>query len=395
MKQIFFIICLLTGTTTAFCQDSYVSLDGQIIPGKFENYKEWSKNPSSVLFKSDNGTVITLTPENCKSFVAGIDTYVSYHGTRIINTENALKNTGLFSPVPTTDTVNIFLHQVYQFENYKLYKLFDNKRTNFYFSDNTAIEELPFYETLERNVVVPFSGYKTLLNKEFADKNIPGFQEKINKLDYKENDLIDFLANVLNDKSHSSEKLRNKYPSETFIGVGLNANVGTLENIYGKYTFHQTNFGPSFELGLRLYSQRNFGKLFFQPYINAFPLLSNFKDAPARVKAMVVAVNLGAGYLFVKKSNFSFYAEAAGSLPILFNLQTENISGNYVKSIGLDDRITVHPELGVILNKHWNIAVNDMLAIRLPFYSNQEYAYKLSQVSLIIRYAFIREHSKK
>jgi hypothetical protein len=395
MKQLLFIICMLACSAAAFCQDSYVTLDGQTIPGKIENYKEWSKNPSTVLFKDNNGTEITLTPENSKSFSAGNDQYVSYHGTRIINSENALKNVGLISSVTTTDTVNVFLHQIYKFENYKLYKLFDSKRTNFYFSDNDYIHELAFYETLEKNYAVAFTGYKNMLNKEFSDKNISNFQESIDRLVYKENDLINFLANALNDQSHSSQKLRNKYPTEFLIGVGANANVGTLESIFGKYTFHQTSFGPSLELGMRVYSQRNFGKFFFQPYINAFPLLSNFTDAPAKVKAMVVAVNLGVGYLLVKKPNFSFYAEAAGSLAIFFNLQTRNINGNYVKAEGLDDRITVHPELGVILNQHWNIAVNDMLATRLPFYSNQEYAYKLSQISVVTRYAFIQGHSTK
>jgi hypothetical protein len=395
MKQALFICLLLFYSSFAFCQHSYVTSNGQTILGTIENYREWSKNPTTVLFKDNSGTAITLTPQNCKSFTAGSDTYVGYNGTRILNTDNAMRSQSVQSNVIIRDSVHVFLRQIYQFNNYTLYKLFDKKRTNFYFSDNGDIKELEFYETIENKDIVPFNGYKSFLNDEFSDKNIAGLQQKINTLSYKENDLINFFADILNDKQHSSENLRNKYPGEILIGIGANQNVATLEN-NGPYIFHRTSVSPSFEFALRIYNQRNFGRIFFQPSINAFSLLSDFSKAPAKVKAMVVTFNLGAGYMFVKKPDFSFYVEAAGALPVLFNFQTQQgTNGKYVKSHGPDDRITVHPEAGIIIKRNLNISASYLLPIRLPFNSNIGYAYKLSQASIALRYAFIQGNGKK
>lgn len=395
MKQILSISFILFYSSFAFCQHSYETSDGQTIPGTIKNYKEWSKNPTTVHFIDNSGKTITLTPQNCKSFTAGSDKYVSYNGTRILNSDNAMKSQSVQSDSLIRDSVHVFLRQIYQFNNYALYKLFDSKRTNFYFSDNGDIKELEYYETIEHNTIVPFDGYKSFLNREFSDKSVAGFQYKLNSLVYKENDLLDFFADVFNDKQHSSEKLRNKYPGEILIGVGANQNVATLEN-NGPYIFHRTSISPSFEFALRIYNQRNFGRIFFQPSINAFSLLSDFSKATAKVKAMVVIINLGAGYLFVRKPDFSFYGEAAGALPVLFNFQTQQGSnGKYIKSHGPDDRITVHPEAGIIIKRNLNISASYLLPIRLPFNSNYQYAYKLSQASVVFRYAFIQGHAKK
>lgn len=306
-----------------------------------------------------------------------------------------MKSQSLESNVLTRDSIHIFLREIYHFNNYSLFKLFDKKRTNFYFSDNGDIKELEFYETIEKKDIVPFNGYKSFLHNEFSGKNIDGLQQKINILSYKENDLINFVADILNDKQNASEKLRNKYSSEILIGIGANQNVATLED-NGPYIFHRTSVTPSLEFALRIYNQRNFGRIFFQPSINAFSLLSDFSKASANVKAMVVTINLGAGYMFVRKPDFSFYVDAAGALPVLFNFQTQQGSnGKYVKSHGPDDRITVHPETGIIIKRNLNISASYLLPIRLPFNSDIRYAYKLSQASVALRYAFIQSNAKK
>ncbi len=395
MKQGIFISFLLFYSLFSFSQNSYVTLDGQTIPGTIENYKEWSKIPTTALFKDNSGTIITLTPQNCKSFTAGSDTYVSYNGTRILNTDDAMKSQSIQSNELIKDSVHVFLRKIYQFNNYILYKLVDKKRSNFYFSDNDNIQELEFYETLDNKDIVPFNGYKIFLNNEFSNKDIPGLQHKINLLAYKETDLINFFAEILNDKQHSSGKLRNKYPGEILIGLGANQNIASLEK-NSSSLFHGNSFTPSLEFALRIYNQRNFGKIFFQPSINIFSLLSDLSKASSKVKAMVVTINLGAGYMFIKKPDFSFYVEVAGALPVLFNFQTQQGSnGKYIKSVGPDDRITVHPEAGIIIKRNLNISAAYLLPIRLPFNSDVQYSYKFSQASVTLRYAFIQGHKMK
>jgi len=391
MKPMLLLAFMVMSTSFAFSQDSYVTTNGETIQGKIENYKEWSKNPTSVIFKDIANRTITITPENCKSFSSGLDQYVSYHGTRILNSENVIGTQELQSDQMVKDSINVFLRKIYQYQNYSLYKLFDSKRTNFYFSDGRDINELEFYETLNSSTAIPFYGYKYFLQQQFKNKNIPQLDFKVQHLNYKENDLINFFAGIFNDQAHATEKLRNKYPSEILIGLGANSNVAGLEDVYGRYTFDNTSFSPSLEVGLRIYSQRNFGELFFEPAVSVMSLSNSFNKDYFKVKTTMVNFSLGAGYAFVKKANFTFYAVGAGSLPVLLNFETRKGSSNkYVPTPGPDDRITVRPELGVAIKKSLNISVAGMLPIRLPFTADQTNAYKVSQATVALRYAFIQ-----
>lgn len=394
MKQIFFISLLLVCSLFSFSQDSYTTLDGKTVSGTVENYKEWSKNPTTALFKQNNGKEITLTPDNCKDFTAGSDYFTSYNGTRILNSTDILSNE-LKSDKMVKDSVHVFLRRIYRLNNYAVYKLYDNKRINFYFSSDGNIEELEYYETLTNNAAEPFNGYKDYLLQQFSGKGIKNLQGKINDLDYKENDLLDFFSYVFGDKLNTSEKLRNKYASEFLLGAGLNESFGKLETTDGANSFRGNSFAPSLEIGLRIYSQRNFGKLFFQPTITLMPLYSSFRQNTFKTQATLVNANLGIGYMFVKKEHFSFYVDGAGGLTLLFGYQTkEDYRGGFVKSKGADNRMTVHPEIGVLLSKKLNIAFSEMLAMKMPFWANMAFDYKVSQTSLSIRYAFVQKKKK-
>ncbi len=397
MKKILSCSVLLFYGSLVFSQDMYVTLGNQTIQGTIENYKEWSRNPNTVVFKeSVSGAIMNLTPQNCKSFTARSDKYISYNGTRILNSDNIIYSQGVQNDQLIKDTIQVFLRQIYQFKNYTLYKLFDNKRINFFLSDNGDIKELEYYESINNGMATPFNGYKTYLYRLFYNQDINALQHKIDILNYKENDLVYFFADIFNDKSHALQKLRNNYPPEILVGAGANVNLSTLEDIYGRYTFHQTNFSPSFEFGLRIYSQRNFGRLFFQPSISVIPLSNSFEGDNFKIKATLVNINLGAGYKFMKKSEVSFYAEAAGSLPVFFNFQTrKGAGGKYVGTSGPDNRASIHAELGVIIKQSLNISFGGILPVRLPFNSDHVYAYKLSQLSVALRYAFIHQGIKK
>jgi hypothetical protein len=396
MKKII-IPFLLFLSSSAFSQDSYISNDGQTLNGQVLNYKEWAKNPSEVKFQKTDGSVITLTPENCGSFVAGTDKYLSYHGTRVANTDNVLVSRNDDGATMIKDTVNAFLRQVYQFDGYTLFELFDNKRINFYLNKNGNIKELEYYETIKDGTVDPNNSYKAYLYHEFAGKGIKDFQVEIKKLSYNENDLENFFADVLGDHSHTSEKLRNKYPSEILLGVGANVNSGTMHSWTNYPYYHQTTFSPSVEFGLRLYSQRNFGKFFFQPTIGVMPLSNTFKASGIQtkiVKATEVNVAIGAGYMFLKKQDISVYADGAALLCILANYETKDGDRKYVGTDGSDARITGQVELGVIVRRNLNISVRNSFPIRIIFPANTNYTYKLSQLSLAVRYAFIHGHKK-
>ena len=397
MNKLLLISFLTFCATAAFSQDSYITPDGQTVNGSVENNREWLKNPLSVVFTKSDGSTISLTPENCRSFTAGTDSYLSYHGTRVANPENVLSSHNDEGPAIIKDTVNAFLRQVYQFDGYGLYELYDNKRINFYLDKNGSIRELEYYETIKDGNVDPFNSYKAYLYQEFAARKTTNFSDKLKNLHYNENDLHNFFAAVLGDQAHASEKLRNKYPAETFVGVGANVNSGTMHSWTSYPYFHQTTFVPSVEFGLRLYSQRNFGKFFFQPTIGVMPLLNTFKAsaiATKIVKATQVDVAIGAGYMFLKKQDISVYADGAALLSLFANYETKDGNSKYVGSGGSDGRITGQAELGVVIRRKLNIAFRNTFPIRMMFPANTNYTYKLSQVSLALRYAFVHDRTK-
>ncbi len=393
----FIIPFLLFLGNSAFSQDSYFTNDGQAVNGHVLNYKEWSKNPTAVKFQKADGSVVTLTPENCESFFAGTDKYLAYHGTRVANTDNVLVSRNDDGAKMIKDSVNAFLRNVYQFDGYTLYELFDNKRINFYVAKDGDMKELEYYETIKDGNVNPYNLYKAYLYQQFSDKGVKGFQDKIKTLRYKENDLQNFLAAVLGDQSHKSEKSRNKYPSETLVGIGADMNSAMIHSWSSYPTYHQTSFSPSVEFSLRLYSQRNFGKFFFQPTLGVMPLSNTFKASAIQtkiVKATVVNVAAGAGYMFLKKHDIAVYADGAAALCILANYETKEGDKKYVGTDGSDARISGQAEVGVIIKRHLNVSLRNTFPVRLLFSSNTNYTYKLSQTSLVVRYAFIHNRNK-
>ena len=211
---------------------------------------------------------------------------------------------------------------------------------------------------------------------------------------YQETSLVNFFADALKDRLHASEKLRNKYPAETFIGAGAIANFGSLTNASGK-AYQQTAISPSFDIGLRLYSQRNFGKLFFQPSINVTALTNGFNGDLLKVKTILANAKIGPGYAFYKKPDLTIYGVAQAGLTFFFGYQTaRGANGQYVKEGSPIDKVTVFPEVGATINNKLNIALAGTLPVKTSFISDRNYFYKISQASLIVRYVLTKNTKK-
>ena len=351
--------------------------------------------------ESATGSEVILTPQSCISFAAGRDTFISYHGSRIMNTDNVLDVSGYNSAEMRKDSIRVFLRQAYHNGDYILYKLTDATRINFYFSDHSTVRELEYYEYVKENKdndrndnAVSFDGYKQYLFVLLANKNIRNLSARLNAVPYKEIDLVNFLASVLHDKGQSTVARRNRYPAEIFIGAGINANMGALLDFSDKIAFKQTSYAPSLEVGLRLYAQRNFGKIFFQPSVSGMPLTSKFYNDYYKLNATLVGANLGIGYLFVKQKNLSVFAVANGTLYLPFGLKTSFNKGNVhneVKASDLNSRLTVRPELGVVIGQNISLLVSGSFPIKVPFEESGTYrSYKLTQLSFGVRYGFIQ-----
>lgn len=101
---------------------------------------------------------------------------------------------------------------------------------------------------------------------------------------------------------------------------------------------------------------------------------------------------MGVGYMVIKKRDMSVYAKGAPQLRLFAKYKTKD--GNYVGNDGSNGRITGEAELGVVIKRNLNFALRNTFPIRLKFPANTNYTYKLSQMSLALRYAFIHDRKK-
>lgn len=169
-----------------FSQDFYISVNNDTIRGTVLNYKEWVKNPSSVIFSTyPDNKQIELTPFNCKRFTTHSEVYISYHGTRLKNSENTSDINSQFNSLPVKDSIHVFLRELYNFEDYTVYKLFDNVRTNLYLGKKGSISELEYYEYVDDSKkIVRYNNYKEHLVENLKEKNIDRLWEKTSRLRY-------------------------------------------------------------------------------------------------------------------------------------------------------------------------------------------------------------------
>lgn len=390
---------------TANCQDIYITNNGDTVHGKITDYAQWSKSPVKVEFSDNSGNNITLTPLNCKSFtVNNSDVYISYSGNRIVNTDNIKSSVGTGNKVMATEHVDAFLRRIYQYKGFALYKYADNKRINFFLSKNDSLKELEYYEYIDENsnALQTDDAYKFYIHDQLQNIDAPNKQKEIDNLVYREDALINFFAKILSDKANATEKKRDKYPSEIFGGIGVEGKFGTLKHYDGSKV-HQTSISPLLEIGMKIYGQRNFGKFFFQPLI-AFSFLDNTindskNNYKLRNRATLVSTRLGPGYTFLKKQGISVYASAMAQLDFVFGYKStytytgSTYNGTYT-SWATMIKISLNPEIGLMLNHSINIALQGSLPYRLPVYYNPSYYYAqytfyaVHSLGLVARYKF-------
>src|ERR1700760_711600 len=110
----------------------YVTLKNDTIAGSFPRYRETIHNPASVTFLAKGSTHETeLVPDSCFAIVISrSDKFLSYHGKRLLNPTSALDVTGNFPD--RYEEVSVFLRELYDNGNFRLYALPGERRDNFY-----------------------------------------------------------------------------------------------------------------------------------------------------------------------------------------------------------------------------------------------------------------------
>lgn len=405
MNKLLITCVLFFVATAANCQDAYVNNSGDTIHGKITNYTQWSKSPTKVDFNDNSGNKITLTPLNCKSFmVDNSDFYISYSGTRIVNTDNIGNSASTGNKVMSTEHIDGFLRRIYQYKGFTLYKYSDSKRINFFLGKNDSLNELEYYEYIDdnSNALQTDDAYKYYILDQLKDVDAPDKQKEIDNLVYREDALINFFAKILNDKVNATEKKRNKYPSELYGGIGVDGKFGSLNHTDGS-KLHQTGISPLFEIGMRIYGQRNFGKLFFQSLIALSFFDNTINDSKnsyiLRNSGTLASVRIGPGYTFLKKQGISLYASAMVQLDFVSGYKSNYTYTGTIYTAELDNpstmiKASLNPEVGLMINRSFNIALQGSLPYRLPVYYNPTYYYaqytfySLHSLGLVARYRF-------
>jgi hypothetical protein len=311
----------------------YINFKGDTVFGKFINYQEPAASPSVFSFQATGSSeAISLSPDKSKKVsVNRSDNYIAYQGKRQTNPTNyndaQLSDTG-----DVYEDISAFLRELYNDGHYHLYELVDKRRSNFFVSqDAGALRELSYKEFLNNGNVVEWPGFRLQLEDLFRPvlQSKPERQRLIDKVAYNGPRLTDLFSKMSTGKKVVQAK--GKYPAKLFIGLGASANslkIGPGSNDYlekpieGDYPAQTT---PLFETGIKLFSQRNYGRLFymFKADFYHFRFAHASFDSPSftnflvTFKANVLSIPLSIGYKLINNRDLSIDLSAGAALNLL------------------------------------------------------------------------------
>ncbi|HZH37515.1 MAG TPA: hypothetical protein VEX65_09575, partial [Flavisolibacter sp.] len=215
-------ILILVTCTSVFAQPKkipgyYINLQGDSIRGYFTSYSQWNRNPSLTEF-SITGTEnrMILTPDNTQKFIVeGHDEYLGYKGQRLLNPiEDALLDNqeSYGSLNDSTQMIQTFLRLAKRTAEAELYVLNDGKRFNlFYRLPGQSPVELRYKKALIKNRVNEMAEYRQQLDQLFSaiieQKNL---SRKLQKLAYKESDMVTFLESLFIGEKQVQQKVRKR-----------------------------------------------------------------------------------------------------------------------------------------------------------------------------------------
>jgi len=315
----------------------YISLKGDTVSGTFINYPEYDNSPANVVFQpSGSSQPITLSPGQCRGFsVTNSDTYISYHGKRLANATDYKEEQG--KSKDEYEDVSIFLRELFNNGHYQLYELKDKKRSNFYISaDTIPLKELYYKEYTENGEVVESHVFRDQLFLAFtnhADDNV-SLQKKLQPVRYNGKSLARFFTLMTTGKAHNT---REKYPARFFVGIGASVNMFFIKDYSNGYGYapyntlpgtYKTQVAPVVEAGVKLYHQRNYGRLFFMFRLSAYHY-ENSQDSTGNsntantFKATVLTLPFSVGYKLINTTNASLsFSVGASGLYLLNNMRT-------------------------------------------------------------------------
>lgn len=319
----------------------YINLKGDTVFGKFPNYRESSNSPTDLPFQVKGSyETISLSPAICQRIsVATADNYVAYRGKRQTNATN-YNNAQMADTANLYEDISAFLRELYNDGHYHLYQFLDKRRSNFYVSeDDKPLRELSYKEYLINGNAVESFEYRLQLQDFFRPvlEQDPEKQRFIVNVSYSSSSLMDLFSKMLTGRKASGSK--NKYPPGVFVGFGASVNSLRVTtgagfagiNVLDEAADYPSQSSPLFGAGIKLYSQRNFGRLFFTLRVDYyhFQHAHNFDDAypgafidPHTVttfKSNVISLPVGVGYKIISSKGLTVDLSAGASYLLLLH----------------------------------------------------------------------------
>ena len=323
-------ILILVTCTSVFAQPKkipgyYINLQGDSIRGYFTSYSQWNRNPSLTEFSitgTDNRMI--LTPDNTQKFIVeGHDEYLGYKGQRLLNPiEDALLDNqeSYGSLNDSTQMIQTFLRLAKRTAEAELYVLNDGKRFNlFYRLPGQSPVELRYKKALIKNRVNEMAEYRQQLDQLFSpiieQKNL---SRKLQKLAYKESDMVTFLESLFPGEKQVQQKVRKRTEWFGSAGISMNnlrmhmgKNVVVVPKEYG------LSYSPLLSAGAMIPLRRNFGKYFIHPKLSLFRYKhsgeepgSSFRNAVTYQADLVALLGMNAGINLMNRPDYRLFLSA-------------------------------------------------------------------------------------
>ena len=280
MKIITLVLLLaaLTSSAQKNFKAGYIVLPGKDTTRGSIDYREWGKNPSSILFSLPSSQPRIYTIEELESF--GIDAMDHYRKAIVTIDENPVKVadvTTYSKDLILLDTVALRI--LVQGSKVTLYEFVDFKPHYFIQQANGPIEELSYRKTQDSLYadLKTYNDFRMQLQRLAAPQGLTSRQiADLNRLEYKEKELVRFVTNINGSqdiyKSLSTGTGNNK--PIFFAGAGAVFSNFKFKSDESRYKSMKFKNPVSFVItaGMDFFERRNRQNLFFRAELSVSQL---------------------------------------------------------------------------------------------------------------------------
>lgn len=383
----------------------------------FIDYREWYKNPVSILFaQSKESSSQKLKLNDLRSFnIIGQEVY-RRHVVNISMDKDIIGNMGEKDTSSRMDTV--FLKVLHEGKNVQLLSYIDDIKSRLYLlsSDETVPVELKNTEYLSNGQVISEKEYRSVLLM-IAQKYVPaetGIQTQIYATQYYKNDILDIcyqINGIGKDKAGriaSEEKGQKKSPFRIWAGIGLNNGEIKVEddNRYTGKTSGAT-ISPLIAAGIDFLVNPNVGRMFLRTQVSyttyktdAYTFKQYFASKENyyfKFKQTNIAVHEELNYNLYNGENFKYFVGAG----VGFNFSSYPLNEEtFVREATTDTTININSNYVAFIKKFWlsgivktgvsikNIELSIAYAPKSALSSYSSYAVNNSSLRLQLNYLF-------